>query len=189
MDSAMLAMRDFRCLRKTASKSRRTSRKVWCGFFFLPLLATSCFGQKVTVRLVDATSTKPLASHEVYVFGIAPKNFAQKDEQSEYRSRAKADLHLKTDSSGAVRFDLPNPVPDHFFVRPILSGPRWDCFCLVRVATEEVLTKSRLIATGGEANSHGSPGISPNPGEILFSLQPTPWWVQVLYPLLRDYRL
>jgi hypothetical protein len=93
-----------------------------------------------------------------------------------------ADMTLVTDVKGETTFDLPKSVPSHFYVRAVLNGRHWDCFCASRVATEELEQKGIVVKN---AEGEGGPSIQPKPREILFALRPTPWWVRLFWPLLK----
>ena len=99
---------------------------------------------------------------------------------------AAPDVRLVTDANGEAHFDLPNPAPNHFYIHAELAGPVWDCPCLVRVVTEDVLRKGLLIRNAEDERSPGKLQAQPTPGEILFRLKPLPWWAHVLWPLVKD---
>ncbi len=165
-------------------------RRVW---LFAPLLfslvGTESAAQTVKIRLVNSTNGSPVTNLKIFVFGVSGKANAQPENTQKLLDKhATPDVRLVTDGNGEAHLDLPNPAPDHFYVHAELAGPVWDCTCLVRVVTEEVLRKGRTISNSQE----GSPGnfsTQPEPGEIVFRLKATPWWVRVFWPLLVDHRL
>ena len=141
----------------------------------------ACFGQTVTVRIVNAGDGTPVAAQKVLVSGMNGNG----DTPDEARRKLIAkhlspDATLVTDAQGRVRFDLPTAPPANFYVRAVLRPPVWDCSCLVTVPTEE------LMRTGLWVGSHNDTSIQPQPGEILFRIRPTSLWVRVFWPFLVD---
>ena len=166
-------------------------RRVW---LFAPLLilfvGTESAAQTVKIRLVNSTNGNPVTNLKILVFGVRGKADAQPEgPQKLLDKHATPDVRLVTDANGEAHFDLPNPAPDHFYIHGKLAGPVWDCTCLARLVTEEVLRKGRTISTSQEGLSPGNISTQPEPGEIVFRLKPTPWWVRVFWPLLVDHRL
>jgi len=165
-------------------------RRVW---LFAPLLfslvVTECAAHTVKIRLVNSTNGSPVTNLKIFVFGVSGKANAQPEDPQKFLDKhAAPDVRLLTDANGEAHFDLPNPAPDHFYVHAELEGPVWDCTCLVRVVTEEVLRKGLTISNSQEGLSPGKFSTQPEPGEIVLRLTPTPWWVRVFWPLLVDHR-
>jgi hypothetical protein len=165
------------------------SHRLW---LFAPLLfslvGTESAAQTVRIRLVNSTNGTPMTNLKISVFGVSGKANAQPEDPRRLLDKhATPDVRLVTDANGEAHFDLPNPAPDHFYIHE-LPGPAWDCTCLVRVVTEEVSLKRRTISNSQEGLSPGNVSTQPAPGEIVFRLKPTPWWVRVFWPLLVDYR-
>jgi hypothetical protein len=145
----------------------------------------ACFSQRVTIHIVDVTNESPVRNQHIYISGISRKAASEGDERLKLTTKPiSADLSVITDNKGEARFDLPKPAPAYFYVRAALSGPHWDCFCLVRVSTEEVVQNGFMVRSA-YAERTPKPSIHSKPGEVLFGLRPTPWWVRVLYPLLK----
>jgi hypothetical protein len=141
----------------------------------------ACFGQTVTVRIVNARDGKPVAAQKILVSGI----YGNGDTPDEARRKLFAkhtspDATFVTDAQGRVRFDLPTAPPASFYVRAVLRPPVWDCSCLVTVPTEELMHKGLWVG------SHDDASIQPQPGEILFRISPTALWVRVFWPFLTD---
>jgi hypothetical protein len=147
----------------------------------------ACVGQTVSVRLVNLTNERPVRNQRIYVSGIS--GIGAVNESAErlklINKPLTPDLNLVTDSMGSVEFDLPKPAPAHFYIRAALSGPHWDCTCLVRISTEEVVQKGRAVLGAVLERGKPKPPIEPKPGEVLFLLRPTPLWVRLLWPLLQ----
>ena len=166
-------------------------RRVWlfASLLFL-LVGVEGDAETVKIRLVNSTNGSPVTNLNILVFGVSGKANAQPEESRKMLDKhATPDVRLITNSNGEAHFDLPNPAPDHFYIHAELAGPVWDCTCLVRVVTEEVLRKGRTISNSQEGLSPGNFSTKPESGEIVFRLKPTPWWVRVFWPLLVDHRL
>jgi hypothetical protein len=101
-------------------------------------------------------------------------------------STERPDLRLVTAADGEVQFELPKPAPSHFAVRVKLSQKDWYCDCLSFVSTQEVLEKGFMSKLPESERSQSERVIGARPGEIVFRAEPTPWWVRILYPLMRD---
>jgi len=127
-------------------------------------------------------------NQRVYVSGITSTGaLNEKDERLKLITKPlTADLSLVTDRTGRAEFDLPKAAPAYFYIRVALSGPHWDCTCLVRVSTEEVVQKGRVVLTPYAEREKRKPLIQPKAGEILFALRPLPLWVRFFWPLLKE---
>ena len=154
---------------------------------FLSCVNAVCFGQTVSIRLVNFTNESPVSNQRVYVSGISGKAaMNDMDERLKLiREPRTADLSLVTDTLGRAGFDLPKPAPAYFYIRAALSGPHWDCTCVVRVSTEEVVQKGFVVLSSYGARGKPKSPIQPKSGEVLFALRPTPLWVRLLWPLLK----
>jgi hypothetical protein len=180
----------LRCKKHSAVLSRR--RYFWVfPLLLLPCVNTTCFGQTVRIRIVNATDERPLRKQNVSVSGISGNEAPQEAADRKVLANPPTpDLRLVTDAKGEAQFELPRPAPAYFYVHAELSGPVWDCFCSVRVSTEDVMQKGFMVVTSyNDKGAHSSPSIGPRPGEVLFDLTPTKWWVRVLWPFLTDHRL
>ena len=160
---------------------------LWIAILVSFFVNPACVGQTVSIRLVNLTDDSPLRNQRVYVSGISGKGaLNERDERLKLIKKPLApDLSLVTDSMGRAEFDLPKGAPAHFYIRAVLSGPHWDCTCLVRVFTEEIVQKGRVVLTPYAERGKPKPPIEPKPGEVLFLLRPTPLWVRLLWPLLQ----
>jgi hypothetical protein len=144
---------------------------------------TVCFGQTITIKVVDIRSHSPVSDQHIYVFGISGKaDMKEEKVRLELSNPLAADMTLVTDINGQATYDLPKSVPSYFYVRTALSGRHWDCFCAPRVATEELEQKGIVVKN---ADAKAEPSIEPNPREILFALRPTSWWVRLFWPMLK----
>lgn len=158
------------------------------GFVFALLAATNiaCFGQTVIIRIVNVTNERPVRNRHVYISGITGKIASDGDERRKLLTKPiSPELSLVTDANGAVQFELPKPAPGYFYVRAVLSDSHWDCTCLVRVSTEEMIQKGRMVTSPYAARKPATASIQPKPGEVLFGLRPLPLWVRILWPILK----
>jgi hypothetical protein len=164
-------------------------RYIWCfALLLLPCASTACFGQTVKIRIVNATNENPVKNQKVSISGISGKGDTQEQDRRKLLTKPTTpDLRLITDANGEAQFELPKPAPDSFYVRAELGVPLWDCTCLVRVSTEEVMQKGFMTTSRGNKGSPTDRSIHSKPGEILFRLRPTPGWVRILWPLLIDH--
>ncbi len=169
----------------------RGRRSIW--LFVLVLLLcvnTTCFGQTVIIHIVNAKNESPLKNEKVSISGISGKEETREEADRKLITKPTTpDLHLVTDAKGEAQFKLPKPVPAYIYVRAEVSGPLWDCTCLLRVSTEQVTQKGFMVTTHGNESARSKTSIQPKPGEVLIRLTPTSWWERVFYPFLRDYRL
>jgi hypothetical protein len=147
----------------------------WLLLFLLPCVNTTCFGQTVKIRLINVTTGSPLPKQQVSVAGFDGKDHPDKP-----------DLRLVTDANGEVQFELPRPIPAHFAVRADLSDSHWYCDCAAFVTTAEVMQTGFMTRPPDEAVAHTQTSWQLKPGDILFRARPTPWWVRVLYPLVKN---
>jgi hypothetical protein len=151
-------------------------RYIWFfALLLLPFMNTACFSQTVVIRIINVTNKHPVRKQRVYIWGISGK--LALDEEDERRARGKfklltnkisPELSLITDANGAAQFELPKPAPAYFYVRAVLSEPHWDCTCVERVSTEEVLQKG-FVTLSVYADSWKPKPIQPKSGEVLFS--------------------
>jgi len=172
----------------------KTFRQFWravsmcavCVLLLLSCVNTACFGQTVVVRIVNAKNERPMRNRPIYIFGISGKVATDRDERYKLITKhISPDLKLMSDANGEAQFQLPKPAPVYFYVRAVLSGPRWDCTCLLRVATVEVMQKGFMVRSPWAEHTRTGTSIQPKPGEVLFALRAMPWWLQVLYPLAK----
>lgn len=150
----------------------------WCVVLLLLLWAnTPCFGQTVRIRVVNVSNGGPLTKQQITISGLYGKGSS---------SSNTPDLRLVTDANGEVQFELPKSAPAHFTVRADLNYGRWYCDCIAFVTTAEVIQKGFMTRPPDEEGTHTLPVAQLKPGDILFRARPTPWWVRVLYPLVKD---
>jgi hypothetical protein len=153
-------------------------------WFVLLLLCCefASFGQRVTIRVINLNET-PFKNKQVYISGLGVQAASWKEERLKLTGKPiRADLSLLTDSKGETAFDLPSPPPAYVYVRPVFSERVWDCSCLIRVPTDEILHKGYIFVSPA-ALKKKKPLIQPKPGEIWFVMARLPLWFQLLYPI------
>jgi len=141
--------------------------------FLLLSVCPACFGQIVRIHVVNIVNGRPLRNQLVDI-----SNFDQRG------STERPDLRLVTDDNGEAQLELPKPTPASFTVKARLSEARWYCECLAVVITQEVTQKGWMSRSPDV--SYNKHLLKPTPGEILLLAQATPWWVRILYPLMKD---
>jgi hypothetical protein len=94
---------------------------------------------------------------------------SQRTHRSSFDKHAAPDMRLVTDANGEAHFDLPNRAPDHFYVHAELDGPVWDCTCLVRVVTEEVLRKGLQLVIAKKVFRPGNFRLSQSRAKSYFA--------------------
>jgi hypothetical protein len=164
-------------------------RRVW---LFAPLLFSLVgivsFAQTVKIHLVNTANGDPIRNATVFVSGISGNANNSDEERQKLLSKHYApDLRLETDANGETQLDLPNPAPIYFYIRPVLRPSVWDCTCSVQVNTQQVMQKGMTIRNAQDESTPGKFAVQPRVGEVVFRLKPTPWWVQVFWPLLVDH--
>jgi len=154
----------------------------WFVLLFLCCVNPASFGQRVTIRVINLNET-PFKNKQVYVSGLSAQAASWKEEHLKLTGKPiRADLSLLTHSKGETAFDLPSPPPAYVYVRPVFNERVWDCTCLIRVPTDELLQKG-FIFISSAARKKAKPSIQPKAGEVLFVMRRTPLWWQLLYPI------
>lgn len=152
---------------------------------FLSCMNAVCFGQRVTIRVVNLNET-PFKNKQVYVSGLSAQAASWKEEHLKLTGKPiRADLSLLTDGKGETAFDLPSPPPAFVYVRPVFSERVWDCSCFVRVPTAELLQKGFIVWSPWATRKKPQPPTQPKAGEILFVMRRLPLWITILYPILK----
>jgi hypothetical protein len=163
----------------------RRTRELCLTLILLSCLSPAGFAQTITIRIVNLTNKKPVKNVLIYVSGITEKAADERDQGRRIVAKPiDAELRLPTGANGEASLSLPKPPPERFYIRASLSGPHWDCTCLVRVVTEEVM-RSGLVVMSPYAHRRSERPIPPRPGEVFLGLKPTPWWVRVFWPVLK----
>jgi hypothetical protein len=126
------------------------------------LVAVPCFGQEVTVRVINAADGHPLKRVSVSVRAMAP---------------GEHNLRLTTDENGVAKFILPEPAPTHFTVDVLISPTHWDCPCIVGGYTDDVIQKGIVAARPGKTT--GAAALKAIPGQILIPVRPLSFFERI----------
>ncbi len=155
--------------------------------FYLALLSGGpCLAQTVDIRLLNTVSGSPVSNRRILVFDTSGNaDTPEKDEYKLFEKDANPDLRLISNANGEAKFDLPQPAPASFYVLAELSGPVWDCDCLVRVVTNDLMSEGREVSNAAEERKPGKLQTQLMPGEILFRLRSLPFWVRFFWPLAK----
>jgi hypothetical protein len=137
------------------------------------LFGSSCFGQSISLRVMDEQGSKPIPGKKVkiYFYDRLPQEYGAWDFPA---------LTLKTDTKGEVHFDLWQPRT--FYVVASVSLPRsqWECACFVVSRTADVINTGRV---------EGGPRSGPQPnriaGQIEIWARPSTLWERIFYPILQ----
>jgi hypothetical protein len=153
-------------------------RCFWCLTCFLLLCSSPvCYGQAITVRIINGKNGHPLPKQHVLVSLLY--------EGSETKpQKYDAVQQLDTDANGVARFILPDPGPAHLSVGIRLTSEHWHCGCGIPAL---VLTKELIQKGIVESRDLGSPAkpVTAGPGEIVFVARPYTFFEILLAPLLK----
>lgn len=153
---------------------------------FFCCLNPACLGQTVTIRVVNVTNGSPVGNERVYISGISGKAAGEEEELLKLKTKPiRADQTLTTNGKGEVEFILPQPAPGYFYVRTAVNESHWDCSCLVRISTDELVQKGFVRLSPNAARASTTPQIHPKPGEVVFALRPLSLWIRFFFPLLK----
>jgi hypothetical protein len=132
----------------------------------LMLVAVPCFGQEITVRVVNAADGHPLKRVSISVRAMAA---------------GEHNLRLVTDDNGVAKFTLPQPAPTHFTVDVLISPTHWDCPCIGGGYTDEVIQKGIVVAPG---KTSGVASLKATPGQILIPVRPLSFFERIYMSLI-----
>ncbi|HLZ49200.1 MAG TPA: hypothetical protein VKP61_00480 [Candidatus Acidoferrum sp.] len=142
-------------------------------------LGPACLAGEVTIRVINANDGRPLINQPVSISLLYEKGETTP-------AKYDANLSLKTDANGEVRFVLPNPAPAHMAAQVRLTSEHWHCGCMVLAITQEVIQKGIVDSAASASESRKSPAlVKAVPGEILFVARPLSFWERLLYPFVK----
>jgi hypothetical protein len=134
------------------------------------LLSGVCFGQQVTVRVVNGSDGQPLPGWKVSVFFV--NGTPGKQDVKELQP-------LQTDSDGKAQFALPQPVPDVLNVYAFPQTHNW--------YPGSVKTKTSVVMQLGTQSPSGvktPEKVRGQPGQILILAKPITVWDKIIHTLL-----
>ena len=144
-------------------------------------LAPACLAQDLTIRLIDATSGRPMPSQPISVAFLYDKKY-----QPNVPAKPEKGVNLETDANGEVHFQFPATKPAHFAAEARLDRSRWHCGCALLASPDELIKKG--IVGSIPAGGSGLPGdlIKAVPGRIIFFASPLSPWERLLYPFEKE---
>jgi hypothetical protein len=150
-------------------------------------LTDSCFGQVITVRIVNEKNGQPLAGQEISVsfFYRTGESVPQaEDSNLHLKKDSNLNFHLKTDAHGLASFNLSQPAPAQLWVGAGLPSQYWFCACATRAfaSTQEVIEKGITA----RVDSKRSKVPNAKPGQIIFVARPYNFFERLMYPLLKE---
>jgi hypothetical protein len=154
------------------AKTPQRTHILYLALILVLSLECGCIAQAITVRVVNLANNKPVKNARIYVNGF-----------SETAHGKWEDLNIMTATNGEASLPLPKSAPVHFYIFASLPDSHWGCTCVVRVDTDEVMQKGKVIVSTTHRHERAFP---PTPSELLLALRPLPWWVRVLAPLERE---
>ena len=149
-------------------------RLVW---FLTLCFSTSCFGQAMRIRIINARNGHPLPKQQVFLSLLYEKN-------GKHPTTDGPPHHLETDAKGEAHFILPEPAPAHLGVQVRLTSEYWHCACVALVTTQDVVEKG--IAQPYEPTAASAIPLQVKPGEVLFVVRPFTFLEHLLYPFVKE---
>jgi hypothetical protein len=146
--------------------------------FFLVWLNAMCFGQVITVRIINGRNGHPLPRRSILFSPLY-------DKSEKAPAKYDANVRMETDSNGEAQFNLPAPLPVRVSVGVGLDFEHWRCLCAAPlfVRTQDVIQKG--IVEGSEFAMTATP-LKAAPGQIVFVARPITLFERILSPLLRE---
>jgi hypothetical protein len=127
--------------------------------------------------VVNSNNGQPIAKQSVSVNLLYDKG-------EKAPATYEANLRLESDANGEARFLLPDPVPVHLVAQVRLTSEHWHCGCLALVATQDLIQKGIVQASGPESTGSAT-NAKAEPGVILFLARPFTFLERLLYPLVK----
>ena len=135
----------------TTGHNRRSSLVLTRVLACIAVVASVCSGQnanRISVRLIDGTSGKPMAGVEILVDVVPGGNKNQNQ------------LRGVTDAQGTVRFNLSHPIPDQIdlvFRRDVAICTSWT-YTTDRILKTGVIADKKCMGKSVEYDGHPTPG-------------------------------
>lgn len=152
---------------------KTTARRLLCCSLLLVGFVT-CFGQEISVRVLDAKSGRGMKNQEVWAqfYGASSNHTLPR-------------VSANTNGDGVALIQLSTPAPSQLLLS-LSQDPLW-CSGYVRAAVEEILIHGVTNrANNGPCMPRFSSVPDPNPGEVIIFVRRYPWWVRLLAPLERE---
>jgi len=140
-------------------------------------LCQPCFGDTVTVRVINGKSGRPLSRQEVLVQFL--------DEKVEKAPAIDSSvLRLETNPNGEATFSIPDALPETLWIRVNLTSKHWHCGCMKFAKTETVIHKG-VDAEPPPQSAVSSP-VQAKPGQVVFIARPPTLIERLLYPIEKE---
>jgi hypothetical protein len=150
-----------------------------CIVWFVVLwLSPLCFGQVVSIRVVNANNGHPLPKQNVSVALLYEKG-------EKTPAKYDANLSLETDGNGEAQFRLLEPAPVHLAAQVRLTSEHWHCGCMALVAIQDLVQKG-IVQTPGPESTTSATNAKARPGVILFLARPFTFLERLFYPFVKD---
>jgi hypothetical protein len=146
---------------------------LWLSFWLGP----ACFGQSITIRVMNMDTGRPLQNRPVHIVW-----FYTKDEPRP--ANLENHLNLETGSSGEAQFQLPEPAPSYFVAEVTLASDYWHCACNGQFVTKDVLGNG-IMRLAGPKLSSAIKDAKAEPGVMLFFARPFNFFERLIAPLER----
>ena len=133
--------------------------------------------QVIRIRVINVNNGHPVPRQSVSV-GLA---YAKSEKAP---AMYDANLRLETDANGEAQIRLPEPFPAHLVAQVRLTSEHWHCGCVALVATQDLIQKGIVQASGPESTGSAT-NAKAEPGVILFLARPFTFLERLLYPLVK----
>jgi hypothetical protein len=157
--------------------SQDNCKRMFCRVIGILLLWISpvCYGQAITIRIVNGKNAHPLAKQHVSLSVLYDASELKPTKYDPIQ-------HQDTDANGLAQFVLPETAPVHLSVLVRMTSDRWHCACDALVVTRQLIQEG--IVVSGQLNSPPKT-VSASPGEIVFVARPLTFFEVLLHSLLK----
>ena len=145
-----------------------------CFLFFL-WFGSACFGQSISVRLINMTNGHPLKKQRVSLSLVYYKG-------EQVPTKYDKIIDRETDIKGEAHFDLPEPPPNRLAFDIHLSSETWRG---ARALTESTQTVIHDGIVSGPDRKQTDVLVNKVPGEIVFTYRRLTFLERLFWPLLK----
>jgi len=150
----------------------------------LPLLCLSflwfgftCYGQVITVRVIDIRNGHPLEKQRISI------NWAYQKGEPRPAKYDKVTT-LETDIEGMVQISLPEPPPGYLQLGLQMTLEHWHCVPELLMSTQEVIQHGKVGRIPPEIKESDFP-VKAKPGEIVYPARPYTFMQRLLNPIMK----
>lgn len=148
-------------------------------YLFMLCVTPLSFAQTITIRAVDVTSGHSLKQYRATIWLLYTKQDASSTKQV-------PELEIQSDSSGIIRFSLPEQVPQRLFIRLILKEGHWRCGSVEFADSQELIQKGIVGLSPSPKSNKTDVVVKAMPVEIVFLARPMTFFERLLYPLVKS---